>query len=296
MRNTIASAVIWCAGVAVCVAQQAQIFRSDVKTVAVYATVQDRDGRLVPNLTKDDFKILDNGRPAPITTFSHEILPITVALLLDMSDSMRIDYTRVRDSAARFVDVLLPADRVRIGTFGHEVAMSPYLTGDRSILHRILREELWISHFTALWTAVDVAMDSLEREPGRRVVLLLSDGRDVCALSVIGSRATGCVDRRTVSKHALAGEFLIYAIGMPSEGLSSELAALTDETGGGHFTVSSHADLGATFERVADELHSQYLLGFNPASVDGAAHTLEVKITRHGLTARARKNYIAEGR
>ena len=159
-----------------------------------------------------------------------------------------------------FVDVLLPADRVRIGTFGHDVAMRPYLTGDSNILHRIFREELWISHFTALWTAVDVAMDSLEREPGRRVVLLLSDGRNFCKLSVIGSRTTGCVDSQSVGKHALAGEFLIYAIGMLSQGLSSELIALADETGGSHFTVSAHADLGATFERVAEELHSQYFL------------------------------------
>lgn len=294
MRNTLASAVIWCAGVALCIAQQPQTFRSDVQTVAVFATVQDRDGRLVPDLTKNDFKISDNGRLVPIATFSHEIQPITVALMLDMSDSMRMDYTRVRDSAAHFVDVLLPADRVRIGTFGHDVAMSPYLTGDRNILHRILREELWISHFTALWTAVDVAMDSLEHEPGRRVVLVLSDGQNFCKLSIIGSETTGCVDRQRVTKHALAGEFMIYAIGMPSEGLSSQLIALADETGGGHFTVSRHADLGATFERVAEELHSQYLLGFSPASLDGNSHKLEVTVTRHGLTSRARKSYIAE--
>jgi hypothetical protein len=62
MRNILANAVIWCAGAAVCIAQQLQTFRSDVHTVAVYATVQDRDGRLVPDLTKDDFKISDNGR------------------------------------------------------------------------------------------------------------------------------------------------------------------------------------------------------------------------------------------
>ena len=90
-------------------AQQPQTFRSDVHTVAVYATVQDRDGRLVPDLTKDDFKIIDNGRPAPITTFSHEILPITVALMLDMSDSMRMDYgnrlteRHLRTRVARYV-------------------------------------------------------------------------------------------------------------------------------------------------------------------------------------------------
>jgi Ca-activated chloride channel family protein len=284
------------ATVAGLLAQQPQTFRSDVHTVAVYATVQDRTGRLVPDLTKGDFQILDNGRPVPITTFSHEILPITVALMLDMSDSMRMDYTRVRDSAAHFVDVLLPADRVRIGTFGHDVAMSPYLTSDRNILHRILKEELWISHFTALWTALDVAMDSLEHEPGRRVVLALSDGQDRCVLSVIDSGTSGCVDIRRVTKHALAGEFLIYAIGMPSEGLSPQLVALTDETGGGHFTVPRHADMSTTFERVADELHSQYLLGFSPGALDGASHKLEVKVSRHGLTARARRSYIAEAR
>ena len=94
MRNTLASAVIWCAGAALCIAQQPQTFRSDVQTVVVYATVQDRDGRLVPDLTKDDFRISDNGRLVPIATFSHEILPITVALMLDMSDSMRMEIGR----------------------------------------------------------------------------------------------------------------------------------------------------------------------------------------------------------
>jgi len=299
-------------------------FRSDVHTVAVYATVQDPDGRLVPDLTQQDFEILEDGRPRRATVFSHEIVPITVALLLDMSDSMRAEYFRVRESAARFVEVLLPDDRVRIGTFGYEAALSPYLTGDKTILNRILREELWISHWTVLWSALKGAMDSLENEPGRRVVLALTDGLDYCQLGVADtwnlfpqrqgiaespqqfSRAlsdfwgtfpkTACIDVDAVKKQAQMKEFLIYAVGMQPEGLNETIRNLADESGGGRFELKQNADLVATFERVVDELHSQYVLGFVPGALDGKTHKLEIKLGRRGLTARARKSYVAVAR
>lgn len=318
--------------------QTTPVFRANVQTVSVYATVQNRDGRLVPDLTKEDFQILDDGKPAPVTIFSHEIVPITVALMLDMSDSMRDDYDRVRQAASHFVNVLRPEDRVRIGTFGHDVALSPYLTGDKAILHRVLREELWLSHFTALWSGLRAAMDSLDHEAGRRVVLVLTDGGDFCTLGIadiwrdfpipVGRTmqlpatpkglpdpsdtpppaalpppppyqefwnrfpTTGCVDKGTVKRQAQTREFLIYAVGLQAQGLSQTLVDLVDETGGAHIRVSNK-NIAAGFEQIAEELHSQYVLGFSPRAADGATHKLEVKIARRGLTARARKSYVA---
>src|SRR5436305_480828 len=171
---------IWAMALLVVAAAEAQqpVFRGGARTVPVYATVHDQDGRLVSNLSKGDFVILDEGNPVPITTFSNDILPITVAVMLDMSVSMTGEHVRVREAALQFVDRLLPPDRVRIGTFGDEIALSPWLTGDKARLARVLREEVWPGGGTPLWSAMQAAMLSLATETGRRVVLTLSDGVD----------------------------------------------------------------------------------------------------------------------
>src|SRR5438067_13710596 len=87
---------------AVGLAGQQPVFRAGAQTVSVYATVRDRDGHLVPGLTKSAFQILDDGRPAAITTFSNDVLPATLALMLDMSTSMIGEHLRVRDAALHF--------------------------------------------------------------------------------------------------------------------------------------------------------------------------------------------------
>jgi Ca-activated chloride channel family protein len=279
------------------------MFRSGVRTVAVYTTVRDREGRLVPDLTQDDFQILDNGKPVAITTFSNDILPFTAALLLDMSNSMveGSGYVRVRASALQFVQKLLPADRVRIGTFGREVALSPLLTSDKAVLARVLEEELWPGGGTPLWRASKEGMDSLVSEPGRRVILLLTDGGDGprdndCAPLVFDPRGPigPCPNRSDVRKQAQNDGVMFYGIGLEGSGLDQGLTDIADETGGGHFELKRNAELEATFERVADELHHQYVLGFAPVVLDGTTHQLEVRLTRPGLTARARKSYLAE--
>lgn len=124
-------------------AQQKTVFRTRVQTVMLHATVQEDEGRLVPELPRDAFEVRDEGRPVAITTLSNDPQPITVALLLDMSGSMAGNFLRVRAATRAFIDALQDGDRARIGTFGVEVALSPWLTGDKTILHRILTEELW---------------------------------------------------------------------------------------------------------------------------------------------------------
>jgi Ca-activated chloride channel homolog len=294
--------VILLAAVLAGAAQSAQ-FRTGVDTVAVYVTVTDREGRLVPDLTRDDFRILDNRRPVEITTFSNEIQPITVAVMLDMSGSMLGGFLRVRESTLRFVEALLPWDRATIGSFGSEIAVSPLLTGDKDILRRVAREELWPNGPTPLWNAIDAGMSALEDETGRRVVLVLTDGQDTGGLP--GHRA----GRRQVSRRARDHGFMIYAIGLEGAGiqvinsrgvrsqsrpsLEWDVRSLAEDTGGGSFSLTVDADLGATFERVAEELRRQYVLGFTPTVLDGREHRLDVQVTVPGDRARARRSYLA---
>jgi Ca-activated chloride channel family protein len=297
-------------------AAQQPTFRTGVRTVPVYATVSDGEGRLVPNLEKDQFRVFDNGRPVNLTVFSNQAQPITVAVMLDMSGSMGVRLTRVVQSADRFIDAIAPGDRARLGSFGWEVSISPVLTDDKARLRRVLNEELWPGGPTPLWRALLAAMTSLEHEGGRRVVLVLTDGDDNDEYKASRPKAAD------VRRRAVRDAFMLYAIGMersqrtvqfsytdqrgadvrgerPSGlalgGLSDEVVDLVEETGGGHFVLPTGADLGQTFARVAEELRHQYLLGFSPDTLDGKTHTLDVRVNMPGCVVRARRSYAAEG-
>jgi Ca-activated chloride channel family protein len=269
-------------------AVQQPAFRASVETVAVYATVQDRDGHLVPGLTREDFELRDNGRPVDITTFSNDLVPITVALLLDMSGSMGREFLNVRRATSQFFSTLLPGDRVRLGTFGTEVALSPVLTGDREVLERILEEEVWPSGGTPLWAAMRAAMRSLDDEPGRRVVLVLTDGQDACSFG-----RQRCSSAGEVEEIAEEGSFIVYGVGMEGRNLADRLADMSERSGGGHRVLAANAELAQAFADVAAELHHQYMIGFAPQVRDGRTHRLDVQVKGKGLTARARQSYRA---
>jgi len=265
-----------------------RVFHSTTQTVPVYATVRDKAGRLVPDLPREAFEIRDNGRVAPITVFSNEIQPLTVVLMLDMSGSMTAGFQVVRNGTLGFINALLPDDRVRIGSFGTEIGLSPHLSGDKALLTRIASEELWPGGSTPLWEALCAGMQSLANEPGRKVVLGLTDGADA------GGLAGWKGDFGDTRKLAVRGDFLVYAVGVESlMPLEKDLIELTDETGGGHFQVSPTEDLNAVFARVADELRHQYVLGFTPLALDGKEHKLEVRVGA-GMTARTRKSFVAK--
>jgi len=260
-------------------------FRASVDTVSIYATVSDANGRLVTDLGKGDFTVLDNGVPRDITFFSNEIQPITVVLMLDMSGSMFSRFVRVRSSTQSFVDALQPQDRAQIGTFGEEIAINPHLTGDKQILRRVLRDELWPMGGTPIWNALDAAMTSLASQSGRRVVLTLTDGLNLCDFRK-------CLKAGTIEQRAIREGFMLYAIGMDGTGLDREIMEIAEETGGGHFALPVGADLSATFARVADELRRQYVLGISPA-LDGKLHRVEVRVARQEMKVKARRNYLA---
>jgi VWFA-related protein len=267
--------------------QEKTVFRTGVQTVMLHATVRADDGRLVPDLGKEDFEVHDEGRPVTITVFSSDPQPITVVLLLDMSGSMERHFLRVRESTKHFIDALQPGDRARIGTFGAEVALNPWLTGDKRILHRVVNEELWPGGGTPLWNAVYAGMKSLDGEGGRRVVLALTDGQSTPGLPGLQGSS------RQARNKAEDDGFMIYAIGVEGSPLDAEITTLADRSGGGHFKLEAGADLSATFLRVVEELRHQYVIGFTPPKADGKLHDLDVHLKTAGMKARARRNYRA---
>ncbi|HVL66924.1 MAG TPA: VWA domain-containing protein [Vicinamibacterales bacterium] len=287
---------------------QQPTFKSGARTVAVYATVTDRDGRLVPDLPREAFEVRDNGKPQPITVFSNEVQPISVIMMLDRSGSMTGNFALLEQAAEAFVRKLLPDDKARIGSFAEKIQIDPEeFTSDQQELIRIIRTKLQQQGPTPLWNALDQAITALKPQDGRRVVLLFSDGADNPVNFKLNNLSFMDVMRR-----AQEADVMVYAVGLESSGGAPMvrgrggfgggfggsrpdpgLAAIAAETGGGYFELHRAEDLAATFARVADELHRQYLLGFEPQRLDNRMHKLDVRTTRSGMKVRARKEYFA---
>jgi Ca-activated chloride channel family protein len=273
-------------------AQEQPVFRSSVRTVPIYATVVDASGRLVPELEQADFSVLDNGKPADIALFSNESQPFTSVVMLDTSASMTANLKLLNRAAEQFLLRLLPVDRAQVGAFNDKIQLSGEFTNDRDALIAALND-LYFGNPTRLNDAIATSLDELKGIEGRRVILVFTDGEDTS--SRIGFK--------NVLERARDEEVMVYAIGLESEyfnGMrvvrsrpSRDLRRIADETGGGYFELQKTADLSPTFTRVAQELRSQYLIGFAPTALDGKVHKLDVRVNKPGMTVRARRSYLA---
>ena len=288
-----------------------QVFRGGSDAVRVFVTVTDRDGRLVTTLTRDNFEVRDDGKPQPLAQYDNSPQPIRLIVMLDVSGSMEGNLQLLRDAAAQLFSRLLPDDLARVGVFGNEVRISPSFTRNADELLAALPTAIAPDAQTPLWRALDDAIGGFDRTDGsRKVILVLSDGKDSGPIGFRqrpGSQA-GVIDRARLE------DVMIYAIGLRSRrarpaqpglgpgGLQSMLLAdlpdpglarVAEQTGGGYTEIRPGQDLGAAFAGVADELHTQYLLGFAPPRRDGKTHEIEVRINKGGLKPRARKSYVA---
>jgi Ca-activated chloride channel family protein len=292
MRGLLTAAFIL--GVSVALGAQQPTFRSGTQTVPLYITVTDSAGRLVPNLTKEDFTILDNGVPQEISVFDNTVRPITSVVMLDTSGSMTLNLDLMKAAAEQFVLRLLPEDKAIVGAFNNKVEFANTgFTNDRDDLTSAIRE-LDYGNATRLWDAIDLSLEQLQGIDGRRVVVVFTDGDDQGSSSSQGK----VIDR------SRADEVMIYAIGLESVYMGAPgrmvrtrpaggLRRIADETGGGYFELKKTEDLGPAFTRVAQELHSQYLLAFTPKNLDGKVHKLEVRPKDTANKARARRSYVA---
>lgn len=299
-------------------AQQPPIFKSGARTVAIYATVSDGQGRLVPDLTRDEFEVYEDGKLRPLTLFASETQPISVVVMLDRSGSMKTNFGFVSAAAEQFVRRLMPGDKARIGSFASKIKLDPEdFTNSQDELIRILRSELQPEGPTPLWNAVNTSISALSEQPNRHVVLVFTDGEDNP-----GNLKTNNLTLMDVMERGQKEDVMIYAIGlesrMPPSGAGggmqrggfgtggfgggnpfgvqrpdAGLPTIAAETGGGYFELRGADNLTATFSRVAEELHRQYALGFEPAKLDGKTHKLEVKVKKQGAKVRARKHYVA---
>lgn len=271
---------------------QEPTFRAGTRIVPVLTTVLDAQRRLVPDLERSDFTVLDNGKPVDLTLFQNETTPFTVVVMLDTSASMTAHLDLLNAAAEQFLIRMLPADTGQVGAFNDKIQFSGTFTSDRDDLIGALKD-LQFGNPTRLYDAIAESINVLRKVEGRKVVLVFTDGDDTSSRQGLGD----------VLDRAREEEVMVYAIGLQSEYFNGArmvrsqpdrgLKKLAEETGGGYFELKKTDELGPTFSRVAQELHSQYTLGFSPATLDGKEHKLEVRLKKSGLVARARKSYIA---
>src|SRR5687768_6830612 len=290
MRFVATSAIVLLAAVAT--PAQQPTFKAGTSIVPVLTTVLDGQGRLVADLEREDFTILDNGKPQEVVFFQNDVQPFSVIVMMDFSFSMNAHLKLLKAAAEQFILRMLPQDKGQVGAFSDKIMFSGTFTSDRDDLVAAL-DDLQFGNPTRLYDAIDASIDYLDEAEGRRVVLVFTDGDDTASRLGFGD----------VLEKAREKEVMVYAIGLQSEFFNGArmqrtrpdraLRRLADETGGGYFELKKTAELAPTFTRVAQELHSLYALGFTPSTLDGKEHRLEVRVGKAGMTVRSRKSYIA---
>ena len=275
-------------------AQQAPTFKSGTQIVSLFVTVQDAQKRLVPELVQADFDVLDNEKSQPLVYFDNSIHPINVVVMLDTSGSMTLTIDLLKQAAEQFLIRLLPDDKGRVGAFNDKIQINAKWSSDRDQMISDVKN-LDYGNGTRLWDAVGVALDELKPIDGRKVILVFTDGDDTESKMTL----------EKIIERARIDEVMIYAIGLESNYFNGQrmvrtkpdsgLRKIADETGGGYFELTKASELASTFTKVAQELHSQYVIGFTPTLLDNKVHKLMVKMKQPGMTARARRSYLAAG-
>jgi Ca-activated chloride channel family protein len=291
----LAGAAVLAAMLSIGLGAQQPTFKAGTQVVSIFATVTDAQKRLVPDLTQDDFSVFDNEKPQPLVYFDNSIRPINVVVMLDTSGSMTLTIDLLKQAAEQFLIRLLPEDKARVGAFNDKIQFNARWSNNRDQLITDAKN-LDYGNGTRLWDALGASLEELKGVDGRKVILIFTDGDDTDSRTMrLG----------TVLDRARAEEVMIYAIGLESKYQvdgrvittkpDGGLRKIADETGGGYFELKRTSDLAPTFTKVAQELHSQYVIGFTPTLLDNKVHKLMVKMKQPGMTAQARRSYLAAG-
>lgn len=273
-----------------------QVFRAGVDLVQVTATVVDGDGRLVGDLDRDDFEISEDGQPQPLTHFTRDRVPLSLGVVLDISQSMfgqRMDDARL--ALDQFLaDRLDPADEVFVIVFNHSPEVEvPWTLGPRRVRHRLDHIRPWGG--TSIYDAMMEALPMFDTRANQRAaVVLVSDGSDT------GSRA----DVRDVRRQLRRSDAFVYAIAIDSPETRAindrvnphALREITTESGGYTEVVHDSPELAPATARIADELNHQYTLSYAPRRpADGTYRSIRVRVAGDHRV-RHRRGYVADPR
>jgi Ca-activated chloride channel homolog len=281
-------------------AQRTPVFRVGLDLVNVTVTVRDGKGGLVSDLTAEEFVVREDGRPQALELFAPAALPeqreelaLNLGMLFDTSESMRKNLKLSQESAIRFLEAIPRARDLLLIFFDRDIRVSRYSSeNQQGIFGRILETEGL--GYTALHDAITVYLSRVVGTPGRKVLVLFSDGDDT----------TSQVPAQEVQRLVRSSDVTVYPVAFPGEHTrnSSEalrarsfLHSLAELSGGRVFQPTASRELAAIYQSILDELGTQYVLGYasdNPAR-DGKFRKITVELKRPDLKVRHRPDYDA---
>jgi VWFA-related protein len=291
-----------CLCLAVGTAAQRSPFRASVDVVALTVTVTGEGGKYMSGLTAEDFVVVEEGRKQAVSFFQREASPLAVSLLIDSSGSMLHELRQAQQAASDFIARLRPGDLAQVVDFDRTIQVLQPFTDDRQALERAIHR-MTARGSTSMFNAVYIALRELgalasppEGHVRRDVVVVLSDGEDTSSLVTFDHLLDAAKRSQTV----------IYAIGL---GLGSgptrrgsvppqvALRTLAQESGGRLFLPRDAAALSDVYQTIADELASQYVLGYTSNNTERAGwRRVAVRVARAGAQTRTRSGYYAGGR
>lgn len=284
--------------------------RRGVNLVNLFATVRDKNHRIVPDLTKEEFQIFEDGKEQKVAFFSREVnLPLTMGLLVDTSPSEEAMIGVEQDAASRFLArVMRKSDLTFVLSFDSEVDMLSDFTADVDRLDRAVRRTRvnaaspagvvqgplpTTPRGTRFYDAVYLAChDKLASEVGRKALVILTDAEDQGSMIRVEQAIEAAQQSNTVIHIILISDPNFRGWGGFGGGVAKKMA---EETGGRVIEVRSEKKLEEAFDQITEELRSQYTLGYYPdnSSRDGSFRKIKVDSTRKDMRILARKGYYA---
>lgn len=262
----------------------------DVRLVEVYATVFDHKGNYVDGLSRDSFQILENGTPQRIANFETNQQSISCAILLDTTGSMTFALPLVKNSVVKLIDQLNPADSVAIFTFAERVVVRQDFTTDKAAAKRaVLRTRA--QGGTALFDALSETADELAKRPGKKVLIVFTDGDDNS--SILNANAAVARARKLgIPLYSIAeGE------ATRSAGLRKLLAEMSLRTGGVAYEVKKPNDVSTVFHGIASDLQHLYMISYKPSTTNLNGEWRKIDLQVKGLKdyrIRAKEGYFAD--
>jgi Ca-activated chloride channel family protein len=281
---------------------RAPSFRSGIDVVSLNVTVLDSDSRYVTDLEQNEFAVFEDGVKQELTFFTRTNLPIALSLLLDTSASMEDKLVTAQEAAIGFAKNLRSQDLASVIDFDSRVEIRQPFTSDLPLLERAIRQTA-AGGSTSLYNAIYISLKELKKvhaqsseDVRREAIVVLSDGEDTSSLMTFGE----------VLELAKRSETAIYTIGLRSRETASGrgfkeaefvLRQLAQETGGRSFFPSVVSELAAIYGQIAQELSSQYTLGYTSKNArrDGLWRRVVVRLNRPNVVARAKQGYYAPG-
>jgi VWFA-related protein len=288
-----------------------QTLKVSVNVVNVYAVVRDKK-RLVPDLSKDDFEVTEDNVPQNIKYFSKQTdTPLTLVLAVDTSPSQERVLPAEQSAAKQFAaEVIRPKDAFAVIHFDVEVEQLQDFTADLSYLNRAIDETQingggggplpgtfpTTGGATHLYDAVYLAShDMLRNESGRKVLILLTDGEDEGSQLTLDRGLEAAQKADVIIYSILLSDRAFYMRGGLGYGGEGVLNKLSSETGGRVIRANNARNTSEAFQEIANELRTQYLLGYTPSNKDnnGAFRRIKVRVTHGNYNVQARRGYYA---